>query len=57
MTSKERTNTADQEGGGKQEKVSLMVSLMVLQDCKESTDPDDKEVLIAGSVSTAKGGK
>lgn len=53
MTSKERTNTADQEGGGKQEKVSLMV----LQDCKESTDPDDKEVLIAGSVSTAKGGK
>lgn len=48
-TSKERTNTDDQEGGNKQEKVSLMV----LQDCKESTNPDEKEVLIVGSVSTA----
>lgn len=32
---------------------------MVLQDCKESTNPDEKQVLIArfDSVSTAWGGK
>ena len=35
----------DREGGGKQEKISLMI----LQDCKESTDPDEKEVLAAES--------
>lgn len=34
----------DQEGGGKQE-----ISSMILQDCKESTDPDEKEVLTAES--------
>lgn len=47
------TNTADQEGGGKQEKVSLMV----LKDCKESTKPDKKEVLISGSILTVREGK
>lgn len=43
--SKERKMLADQEGGGKQEKVSSMV----LQDCEESTNPDEKEVLMAES--------
>lgn len=43
--SKERKMLADQEGGGKQKKVSSMV----LQDCEESTNPDEKEVLMAES--------
>lgn len=47
------TNTADQEGGGKQEKVNVMI----LKDCKKSTNPDKKEVLISGSVSTAREGE
>lgn len=41
----------DQEGGGKQEIIS-----MILQDCKESTDPDEKEVLTAESGTIVWGG-